>query len=114
MLVQDSCHPAEVVEVDAQRERGEEDGLELRVGDERVEELPPALVEADRRLHVVDHLETGWEPGLERMLGEDALGEAVQGREGGVVDVLERNPAPLALVRRERRIGAPPAACSRR
>ncbi len=105
VLVQDARHASEVVEVDAQRERREQDRLEVRVGDERVEELPPALLEANGRLDVVDHLEPGREPGLEGVLGENALGETVQRRERGVIDVVQRRPAPFPLVGRERRVG---------
>ena len=105
MLVQDARHASQMVEVDAQRQRREQDRLELRVGDERVEELPPALLEANRRLDVVDHLEPGWEPGLEGVLGENPLGEAVQRRERGVVDVVQGRPAPFPLVGREHRVG---------
>ena len=105
VLVQDACDPAQVVEVDAQRQRREQDRLELRVGDERIEELAPALLEAHGRLDVVDHLEPGWEPGLEGVLGENPLGEAVQRRERGVVDVVERGPAVFAFVGCEHRVG---------
>ena len=108
VLVQHACDTAEVVEVDAERERRQQDRLELGIGDERIQELAPPFVEPNRGLDVVDDLEVGWQARRERMFGQDPLGEAVQGREGGVVDVVERDPAPLALLGGEPRVEGGP------
>ncbi len=61
-------------------EHGEQGVLEGRVVEERVDEHVPALFELDPRGHVVEHLETRGQPGLERVLGQDPLREPVQRR----------------------------------
>ena len=52
----------------------------------------PAPVERDAGGDLVEHLEPRRELGLDGVLGEDALGEGVEGADGGAVELGERRP----------------------
>ena len=88
---------AEVVEPQPEHDATEERLLEIGVGEERVDELAPALLEPDTGADVVEDLEDGRQPRLERVLGEESLREPVQGGERGVVDLVERSTTARAV-----------------
>ena len=71
-------------------EREEHRALELGVVEQLVDEAGPALLERELRRDVVEHLDAGRESGFDRVLGEDALRERVEGRHRGSVELLER------------------------
>ncbi len=68
-----------------------------RVVEQFVAEALPPLVEPNPRLDVVVDLERRREPRLERVLGQDAMGEAVQRRDRRGVELLPCSRAALAL-----------------
>jgi hypothetical protein len=81
--------------------RGEEEeqgALEGGVGEEVVAERAPAPVELHLRADLVEHLDARRQSGLDRVLGEQALGEAVEGADGRAVELVERGAAPGAHV----------------
>ncbi len=89
----------ELVEPDARDEGPLQRGPHRLVVEQLVEERLPPLVERHGRPDLVEHLERRWQAGFERVLGEDPLGEPVQCREHGRVDLrnrLGRESAPLA------------------
>ena len=51
----------------------------------------PALLECDGRSHLIEHLDSRWQPRLDRVRREDALGEGVQGADGGEVELVQRS-----------------------
>ncbi len=106
VLVQLAGDGAQVVEAEAEEQPGEQRVLELGIGEEVVDERRPVLVERDPCLDVVEHLESGREARLERVLGEDALREAVQRGERRVVELLECLVATYALGRVDDPVGA--------
>ena len=70
--------------------RGEQQrALDRVVGQQLVEKPGPTVVEGHRRRHLVEHLDPRRQPGLDGMLGEQPLGEAVQRADGGAVEVVE-------------------------
>ena len=74
---------------------GEEDGaFERGVVEQLVDEAGPALLERELRRDVVEHLDTRRQAGLHRVLGQDALGERVEGGHRGGVELLEREGRP--------------------
>ena len=87
MVVQQARHVAERVEAEATGQAPEHHGLVPAIVEELVEERPPPFVEGQHRLDLVEHLERRRQPGLEGMLGEDALRERVQGRDRRFVDL---------------------------
>ncbi len=98
VVVEHLRHVAEVVEAQPEREPDQERLAEGWVLVEAVEELAPTLLERDPGPDVVEDLEPGREPRLERVFGEEALGEPVQGGEAGLLELVERVAAPLPLV----------------
>ena len=74
-------------------EEQQEGALECGVGQQLVAERRPAGLEGDRRAHLVEHLDPGRQAGLDRVLGEQALGEGVQRADGGAVELFEGQPA---------------------
>ena len=76
------------------------------VGEELVERALPPVLERHRLLDRIEHLEARRERRLERMLGEDPLGERVQGRDRGVVERVQRAGCT------DRRRARPAASCS--
>ena len=70
--------------------------LQRGVGEARVDEAAPAVVEGEARLDVVEHFERGRQSGFERELGEQPLREAVQRGDRRLVERRDRGPAPLA------------------
>ncbi len=64
-----------------------------RIRQELVAKGCPASTESDLRGDLVDHVHSRGQTCLDRVLREDALGERVQGPDGGPVKLLECPPA---------------------
>ena len=58
----------------------------------------PAAFEGHLGADLVEHLDPGREAGLDRVLGEQALGEGVQGADGRTVELVRAQPAARAGV----------------
>ena len=71
-----------------------ESGRDLPVGvvEQLVEEVLPALVERQLALQFVEHVEAGWQAGLDRELEQDPPSEGVQRADRGVVERVDRRP----------------------
>ncbi len=80
------------VGLDPGGEQQQDRAFECGVGQELVAERRPAGLEGHRRAHLVEHLDPGRESGLHRVLGEQALGERVQGADGRTVELLQGEP----------------------
>jgi hypothetical protein len=57
----------------------------------------PAPVEGHLGADLVEHLDPGRQPGLDRMLGQQPLGEGVEGPDGGPVELVEGGPAAVPV-----------------
>ena len=84
-------------------EPGGERRLERRIGEQVVDERGPALLEGDARLDVLEDPEARRQPDVEGMLAQDPGGEAVQGGERGLVELVQGGGA----VSTGRRVGVP-------
>jgi hypothetical protein len=105
VLVEGERDQPQAVGTDAARGGQEERALDRRVGEQLVEEAAPPVVERHRRRDLVQHLDARWEARLDRVLAEDALGEAVERPDRGAVEVVERGAAagrPLGVGRAAR------------
>ena len=72
------------------RRRGEQQrALDRLGGQQLVDETGPAVVEGHGRRHLVEHLDPRRKPGLDGMLDQQPLSEAVQGADGGAVEVVK-------------------------
>jgi hypothetical protein len=98
---------AELLRVDAGRVEQEDRALELWVLEELVEDAGPAPVERHRGRDLVEHLDLGGELRLHRVLGEEPLGERVEGADGGPVELAEGVAAARRLLRRGGGVGLP-------
>ena len=78
----------------AGRQQEQDRALELGVVEELVAERAPAPLELDAGADLVEHLDPRREPGLDRVLREEPLGERVQRADGGAVELVERRLAP--------------------
>ncbi len=87
---------------------GEQRGLERRVGEERVDECGPSLVELDAGLDVVEDPEPRWQADLEGMLAQQPLREPVEGGERCLVELVQRSQAAALHRRVDRRVGVGP------
>jgi hypothetical protein len=88
--LEDDGQVAQVVHADVAGERQQQAPLQRAVVEELLPEARPAVLELDLGGDLVEDLDVRRQPGLQGMLGEDALGEGVQGRDGCRVDLLER------------------------
>ena len=88
-------------------EQEQERALERRVGEQLLAERAPPPLVLDAGADLVEHLDARREAGLDRVLGQDPLGERVQRADGGAVELVERRAAAA-----RRRRGRPPPARS--
>ncbi len=93
VLVERQGHEPQAVGADAARRGEQERPFDGRVGEQLVEEAAPPVVERDRRRDLVEDLDPRGQAGLDRVLAEDPLGEAVERPDRGPVEVVERGPA---------------------
>ena len=77
---------------------------EVGIGEEVVAKPLPSFVEPDPRLHLVFDLERGRQSCIERVLREDAMGEAVKRRDRRHVETIASSRTALTLIGREVRI----------
>ena len=99
VVVEHGGEVPQVLDPDAGGEGEQQAALEGRVVEEPVAEPPPALLEGDVGRHLVEDLDVRRHRRLDRVLGEDALCERVQGRDRGGVELVERHvdaPARVA------------------
>ena len=95
-------------------------GGQCLVVEEPVDEGGPPVVEGQLRGDLVGDLHPRRQPGLQRLLGEEPLGEGVQGAHGGAVEIVERLAGTVRRrprrrgVRRPRAPGGPCRAARRR
>ena len=68
--------------------------LEGRIGQKLVAEHGPALVEGHLGADLVEHLDARRQARLDRVLGQEPLGEGMEGADGGAVELVESGPAP--------------------
>ena len=61
--------------------------------------IGPAIVDGHRRADLVEHLDQRREAGLDRVQGQDPLGERVQGADRGGVEVVQRKRGTLPVLR---------------
>jgi hypothetical protein len=80
----------QVVERDVGGHREQQRAFERWVVEQAVAELPPPFLELDLGRDLVEHLDVGRQPRLDRMLGQDPLGERVQRGDRGGIHLLER------------------------
>jgi hypothetical protein len=90
---------AQLGRLDARGAEQQQGALEVGVVEQLVQGPGPAAVEGHRRGDLVEHLDPWRQLGLDRVLGEDALGERVQGADGCAVELAERDAGPLRLGR---------------
>ncbi len=83
----------EVVELDAERHREEQHPFDARLAEQPLAERRPALLEGDLRLDLVHHLDGRRQARFDRVLAQQALGEGVEGADGGGVGGVEGPPA---------------------
>ena len=104
---------AQLHEVDAALERA---ARRMRMLEQPLEQVLPALLEGQVALELVEHAEPGRQPGRDRELVEQPPGEGVQRADRGVVEIVERGleASVLRVARsvsgRRRPAGARPAA----
>ena len=93
-----------MVEADAAGGGQEQGVLDGGIGEQAVDETAPAVVEGDRRGDLVEHVDPRRQPGLDGVLGQQPLGEAVQRPDGGAVELVERRGHPPRHVVAGRRL----------
>ncbi len=87
--VEGESQRTELLRVDSRRVQEQQRALESGVGEEIIEDASPATIKGDARGDLVEDLHPRRELGLHGVLGEDALGEGVEGADGGAVELAD-------------------------
>ncbi len=95
VLVEGEGDESQVVETHTGCGGQQQGSLHGGIGQELIDEARPAVVEGHGRGHLVEHLDARGDARLDRVLAQDAPGEAVQRADGGAVEVVECGAAPL-------------------
>ena len=91
-----SASERSAVSLDPGGEQQQEGAFELGVGQELVAKRRPAALEGHRRADLVEHLDPRRQPGLDRVLGEQTLGERVERADGRAVELLQSDSGSAA------------------